>query len=130
MKKIIKSLIAISVLSSSFAMAEVSVIVNAANNSNIDKDAISNIFLGKDKSMKPVDLNNTSKDTFYEKITGKSQAQIKSYWSGLVFTGKGTPPKSFDSPQEVIDYVKGNPEGIGYIPKENIDASVKVILDI
>lgn len=130
MKKIIKSLIAVSIFASSAAMAEISIIVNSANNSNIDKSTISNIFLGKDKSMKPINLNGTSKDEFYEKITGKSPSQVKSYWSGLVFTGKGSPPKDIDTPQSVIDYVKSNPDGIGYIPKENVDSSVKVILDI
>lgn len=130
MKKLIKCIVLSSMFTTSIAMADISVIVNNDSNVNINKEAISNIFLGKDKSMKPVDLNTVSKDEFYEKTTGKTQSQIKSYWSGLVFSGKGTPPKSFDNVQDVIDYVKTNKDSIGYIPKESLDSSVKSILDI
>lgn len=34
--------------------------------------------------------------TFYREIAGKTLPQINSYWTTLIFTGKGKPPRSID----------------------------------
>jgi ABC-type phosphate transport system substrate-binding protein len=131
MKKIGKVLLAtIAIMTTAIAQAEVVVIVNTASSASLDKASISNIFLGKDKSFKAVDLSDSTKDDFYQKLSGKNESQMKSYWSGLVFTGKGTPPKSFDSAQAVIDHVKSDPSHIGYIPASAVSSDVKVILNL
>jgi hypothetical protein len=64
---------------------------------------------------------------FNEKILNKTSSQMKAYWSKLVFTGKGTPPKELLSDKEVIDLVSKNPNMIGYIQKESVTAAVKVV---
>ncbi|MCJ8170889.1 phosphate ABC transporter substrate-binding protein [Atopomonas sediminilitoris] len=115
-----------------FAHAEVAVIVNAGSSAAPDKGAVSNIFLGKDKSLKPVDQKNwgPAKESFYSGVTGKNEAQLKSYWSGLVFTGKGTPPKSVDSDAAVVSEVGGNADAIGYVDAAAINDSVKVLFTL
>lgn len=123
-------------MASSVAFAEISVIVSANNpNANIDKNTVSKIFLGKTKSFPdgsqavPVDQNEGSatRATFNEQVLNKSDSQLKSYWSRLIFTGKGTPPKESGTDAEVKALVANNPNIIGYIDSAAVDASVKVV---
>ncbi|SEK41753.1 hypothetical protein SAMN05216214_102191 [Atopomonas hussainii] len=114
------------------ASAEVAVIVAASSGASPDKGAVANIFLGKDKSLKPIDQKSwtPAKDAFYSNVVGKNEAQLKSYWSGLVFTGKGTPPKSVDSDAAVVGEVAGSGEAIGYVDSAAVNDSVKVLFTL
>lgn len=116
------------------AFAEVAVIVNPANGSAIDADAIKKIYLGKSKSfddgtkVNPVNQDgNSIADEFNDKVVGKSGSQLNAYWSKLVFTGKGTPPEKLSNDQAVIDFVSSNADGIGYIDSAKVTDSVKVV---
>ncbi|SMF55111.1 hypothetical protein SAMN02745866_03535 [Alteromonadaceae bacterium Bs31] len=122
------------VLFSQFANAETAVIVHPSNGVSLDKDSIGKIFLGKAKSFPggesvlPVNQKEGSdiRTGFDETVLGKSSSQIKAYWSKLMFTGKGQPPKEVSS-AEVKSLVAGNPATIGYIDASEVDASVKVV---
>jgi ABC-type phosphate transport system substrate-binding protein len=123
-------------LVSSLALAETAVIVSASNgNTSIDKTTVSKIFLGKSKSFPdgsqavPVDQGDgsTIRNLFNSQILGKSDSQLKSYWSRLIFTGKGTPPKQVGNEGEVKKLVANNPNTIGYIDASTVDNSVKVL---
>ncbi len=84
------------------------------------------IFLGKKKSWE-----NGSKITFatlserdvhqgfLKKFIKKSPSQYKIYWKKLVFTGKGTAPKSYDKENGIIDFVAATPGAVGYIGSES-----------
>lgn len=116
------------------ALAEVAVIVNPANSSALDADAIKKIYLGKSKSfdngtkVNPVNQDgNSIADEFNDKVVGKSGSQLNAYWSKLVFTGKGTPPEKLSNDQAVIDFVSSNADGIGYIDSAKVTDSVKVV---
>jgi len=67
---------------------------------------------------------------FYSKITDKSASQIKSTWSRLTFSGKGTPPKEVSNSADVKKQVSSNLSDIGYIEKSAVDGSVKVLYTI
>lgn len=123
-------------LASSLASAEISVIVSTNNsNENIDQATVSKIFLGKSKSFPdgsqavPVDQDDGSaaRNTFNSTVLGKSSSQLKSYWSRLIFTGKGTPPKQSGDDAAVKKLVADNPNIIGYVDSSAVDASVKVV---
>ncbi|MEI8706026.1 phosphate ABC transporter substrate-binding protein [Pseudoalteromonas sp. B62] len=116
------------------ASAEVAVIVNASNTSNLDADTIKKIYLGKSKSfdngakVNPVNQNgNSVADEFNDKVVGKSSSQLNAYWSKLVFTGKGTPPEKLDNDQAVLDFVAANNDAIGYVDSAKVNGSVKVV---
>ena len=64
---------------------------------------------------------------FYNKLTGRSQSQIKAYWARLMFTGKGRPPDDGKNDEEIKAIVSGNVKFIGYIDAASVDDSVKVI---
>lgn len=123
-------------LASSIASAEISVIVSANNpNTTMDQTTVAKIFLGKAKSFPdgtqalPVDQDDGSatRDGFNSTVLGKSASQLKSYWSRLIFTGKGTPPKQSGDNAGVKGLVANNPNIIGYIDSSAVDASVKVV---
>lgn len=135
MKKLISivSILLASVLSQSVS-AEIAVIVHPDNAAEISKSDVSKIFLGKAKKFPggetamPVTQEAGVKDEFNDKVLSKSSAQVKAFWSKLVFTGKGTPPKELASDDEVKNMVSKNPNLIGYIDVSAVDDSVKVVL--
>jgi hypothetical protein len=67
---------------------------------------------------------------FYTKVTGKDQAQLKAYWSRLVFTGKGLAPKEFPDVAALKKALAADPDAIGYADCAAADASVKVLLKL
>lgn len=116
--------------------AEVAVIVSASNsNANMSDKDIAKLFLGKSKSFPdgsqaiPVDQNagSAARSSFQDKVLGKSDSQLKSYWSRLIFTGKGTPPKESGDDAAIKSLVASNPNTIGYIDASAVDDSVKVL---
>lgn len=135
--KIFKSLCSIVIVSfATFASAEISVVVSANNpNNSIDQATVGKIFLGKTKSFPdgsqavPVDQDDgaAAREAFNSTVLGKSASQLKSYWSRLIFTGKGTPPKQSGNDAAVKQLVANNPNIIGYIDSSAVDASVKVV---
>lgn len=123
--------------SANIAYAETAVIVSSANaNSAMDSNVISRIYLGKSSSFPsgdqaiPVDQNEGSatRDAFNDSVLGKNSSQLKAYWSRLIFTGKGTPPKEVGDDAAVKNLVAANPNMIGYIDSAAVDDTVKVVL--
>lgn len=119
------------------ASAEVVVVV-AANSpvTSITASQAADIFLGKAKELPgggaavPVDLQEGSseRDEFYTSVAGKSAAQMKAYWSKIIFSGKGQPPEEVADSASVKKLVAGNPNAIGYIDKAAVDGTVKAVL--
>ncbi len=119
--------------------AEVAVIVHpSAGFDSLTEDDVSLLFLGKSKSFPngsaatPVNQNEGSavRDKFNEGVCKKNASQYKAYWSQLVFTGKGTPPKDAGDDAAVKAAVAANPAMIGYIDAGAVDASVKVVFKV
>lgn len=132
----LKTIVFASLLTGAAVQAEVAVIISASNaNTSLDKDTISRIFLGKSKNFPdgsqavPVDQDagTASREAFNGTVLGKSSSQLKAYWSRLIFTGKGTPPKESGNDAAVKDLVAKNPNLIGYVDSSAVDGSVKVV---
>lgn len=117
------------------AVAEVAVIVHPSVGAAVDADTIARLFLGKAKglddgtAMVPINLAADSPTTaeFNKNVLGKSASQLKAYWSQLVFTGKGSPPKELATDAEVLALVAANPNLIGYIDAAAATSAVKVV---
>jgi len=60
-------------------------------------------------------------------VLGKSDQALRNYFKTLVFTGKGSMPKSFPSDAEIIKYVAKTPGAIGYVSASTDAAGVKKI---
>lgn len=122
-------------LCSGMAFADVAVIVNPNNGDTLDKDTISRLFLNKAKAFPngtksvPYALSegNAIADEFNGKVLNKTAAQLTAFWSKLVFTGKGQPPKALLNDAEVIAAVAGSAEAIGYVDASSVNDSVRVV---
>mgnify|MGYP003304439421 CR=1 FL=1 len=116
------------------AWSEVSIIVHPSADVTASGADIAKLYLGKSKSLAgtkviPINLEsgNAARDEFNGTVLKKSDSQLKSYWSRLVFTGKAQPPKDVGSEADAIELVKNNPNMIGYVSSGAVVDGVKVI---
>ena len=125
----------LTIMNMSHAIADVAVVVHPTNDSTFDEGTIKKIFLGKTKSYTNgrsailISPSNTdiAVEEFNSKVLGKSNSQVKAYWSKILFTGKGTPPQEMDSNGAVISSVASNPDAIGYVDASAVTSDVKVV---
>jgi len=135
MKFIKYTMLSLLTVLSSLAFSENAVIVNAANTDSIDQGMVKKIFLGKLKkfpsgaSIIPVNISagDATRDGFDNGVLGKSPKQMKSYWSKLVFTGKGNPPQEVASVADMLQLISSNPDSIGYVPADQVGDGVTVL---
>ncbi|MEJ7806056.1 MAG: phosphate ABC transporter substrate-binding protein [Telluria sp.] len=73
-------------------------------------------------------VGSPERDEFYSKVAAKTRPLVKAYWTKMIFTGRGQPPKEIGGSAAVRKMVADNPSLIGYIDKSALDASVKTVL--
>ncbi|HUO43753.1 MAG TPA: phosphate ABC transporter substrate-binding protein [Burkholderiales bacterium] len=119
------------------AMGDVVAVVSIKNpTTSLTANQVVDIFLGRTSRFPngapavPIDQAESSRarDEFYARFAGKSTAQMKAYWSKIIFTGRGQPPREAPNSAEVKKLLADNPQAIGYIEKSAVDGSVKVLL--
>jgi len=113
------------------------VIVNASNPvSTLSKDEVAKLFLKKTiawqsgQSASPVELPATAKvrEAFAREVLNKSVAQVRSYWQQQIFSGRDVPPPEKPNEDEVLAFVRANPNAIGYVSRTaNMGRGVKVV---
>lgn len=104
----------------------------------LSAEELSGIFLGTAKSFPngekavPIDqkAGTDPYSGFYQRVAGKTDAQMKAYWSRIMFTGKGQPPQEVGDGAAVKKLVAANPNMVGYIDVSLVDASVRVIAEV
>jgi ABC-type phosphate transport system substrate-binding protein len=118
------------------AMADVVAVVSARSSvTTLSRNQLLDIFLGRANRYPdgtpalPLDQaeGSTLRDEFYTKVAGQSSAQIKAYWSKIIFTGRGQPPPTVANDMEVKKRIRDNPAAIGYIDRAMVDDSVRVV---
>lgn len=116
------------------AKAEIVVVVAKSSSiANLTEREIRRIFLSKSRRLngnrvQPFELSNADfKAQFYEKVAGKNLRQLNSYWTTLIFTGKGKPPKNVDKAEALLNALSDNPSAIAYMPVEYLDDRLKVV---
>jgi ABC-type phosphate transport system substrate-binding protein len=73
-------------------------------------------------------VGSLERDQFYLRVAGKTPALLKVYWSKMVFTGRGQPPRELAGSAAVRRAVAEDPALIGYIEREALDPSVRPVL--
>ena len=73
-------------------------------------------------------VGSPERDQFYQRVAGKTPALLKVYWSKMVFTGRGQPPRELAGSAAVRRAVAEDPALIGYIEREALDPSVRPVL--
>ncbi len=137
--KIFKQSIATLLLSMfclSSTLAEVVVVVHSSININsISKSDLGRIFLGKSDQLpdgtkvKPLNQIFASpiRTEFDRNLLGKSEGQMKNYWSRQMFSGEGTPPEEVNGDLDVLAKIAADPTVIGYIDNSAANDSLKVL---
>lgn len=67
-------------------------------------------------------------DAFVRGYLGRDAEEMRIYYQGLVFTGKGLMPKELHSDAEVVAYVSGRSGAIGYVSSETDTVGVKMLM--
>jgi ABC-type phosphate transport system substrate-binding protein len=118
---------------------ELVVIVSSKSPVNsLRQEQVADIFLGQVASLPGVSevvavdqvLGSPERDEFYSKVTSKTRPLVKAYWTKMIFTGRGQPPKEVASSAAIRKMVADNPGLIGYIDKSALDPSVKAVLAV
>jgi len=124
---------------SSVSQAGIAVVVSLDNTTQtMSIEEVRRLFLKKNKNFKtgvkaePLDQGNENevRKIFYKKVVNKGPSQLTSYWSRMIFTGKGTPPKVVGNDENIINSVSKNVNAIGYIDSASVDKRVKVLLTV
>ncbi|MGJ8679320.1 phosphate ABC transporter substrate-binding protein [Paraglaciecola sp.] len=136
-KTLYKSVIGIAIgCSIAFSsLAEIVVVVHPSNDAALDKKSVQRIFLGKSnkfsggKEAIPINQvpSSSTRNSFDSDTLGRSSSQVSAYWSKLVFTGKGIPPKEVDNDAAVISVIADNQNAIGYVDSAAVTGAVKAI---
>jgi ABC-type phosphate transport system substrate-binding protein len=123
-------------LGSAVVKADVVAVVSAKSPiTALDKSQVADLFLGKTgrfpNGVQAVPIDQAEgfavRDEFYEKVLARTAAQMKAYWSKIIFTGRGQPPPSVSSDVEMKKRISENPAAIGYIDRSLVDNSVRVV---
>jgi len=124
------------VLTTHYTQADIVVVMSAKSNvTNLSKDNVSAIFLGKTATLPdgiqavPIeqDAGQAAYKEFHRLVTEKSDAQLNAYWAKMVFSGKGNPPREVANNDEVLKIIVANPSMIGYLDKLAVNRTVKVV---
>lgn len=118
-----------------FSNAEVVMVVHPSNTATIDGTVVKRIFLGKTSKFSsgsevlPINQvpGTPARTSFDSDTIGRSSTQVAAYWSKLVFTGKGIPPKEVNDDAAVIALISSNQNAIGYVDSASVTDAVKAI---
>ncbi len=138
MKKIIICLLVLAGLSSGTALADILIIANKdVPDAELSQKDVGKMFLGKlrqwsdHSKIRPVTVKMPAvRETFFREYLNKSVAKYNAYWKRMIFTGKGVPPKSFDTEAGLIDYVSKTGGAIGCVSPEGIPDGSKSMIRI
>jgi len=89
--------------------------------------------LGDGSRVEPViSKGGAAHETFVKQYLGKTESDLQNYYRSLVFTGKGSMPKTVGSDTEIAAYVARTRGAIGYVSSETSTQGVKTlsILDL
>jgi len=115
--------------------ADIKVIANSnVGASALSAEELKGVFLGTKTSLsngshvEPVLLKSGPvHEAFLKEYVGKSDSALITYYRSLVFTGKGTIPKTFASDAEVVSFVGKTKGAIGYVGAGASTASVRTL---
>ncbi|NVK23408.1 MAG: phosphate ABC transporter substrate-binding protein [Gammaproteobacteria bacterium] len=131
----LRSLLLSSLFISSSVFAELVVVVGKDSKINsLDESTVENIFLSRTNrypdgsKAKPIELkNNNYRREFYTRLTGKSPRQLSAYWTTLIFSGKGKPPKKLDDINMVLEIAEVDTGMITYLDASLVTDDLKVV---
>jgi ABC-type phosphate transport system substrate-binding protein len=64
--------------------------------------------------------------SFVQRYVGRSAVQFANHWRRMVFTGEGRAPKRLATERDVIEFVAGNTNAVGYVGAATAESLEKV----
>lgn len=116
------------------------IVVIVSSNSTVKaltRNHIEDIFLGRvqhypdGQRAVPIDQAEDSavRERFNLEILARTSAQVRTLWSRILFTGRGRPPRSVGTCEEVLQAVAADVYAIGYIERRFVNDSVVVVFE-
>jgi len=109
-------------------------------NQNIDMPSIDDaelrrLFLGKSRRLPngaraALAAYGPDSSFFNSRILGRSDAEVSAAWSRLRFSGRTPPPRIFDNPQAVAQYVRNTSNALAYMPASADHSGLRVITNV
>lgn len=104
---------------------------------SLTRSQVEDIFLGRTQQFPdgqravPIDQAERSdtRERFNLEILDRTSAQVRAHWSRILFTGRGRPPRSVVSSQEVLRVLATEAQGISYMERRFVDDSVVVVFE-
>jgi ABC-type phosphate transport system substrate-binding protein len=115
--------------------ADIKVIANSSvGATSVSSDELKGVFLATKSSLsdgshvEPVLLKSGAvHEAFLKEYVGKTDSALETYYRSLVFTGKGSMPKTLATDAEVVAFVEKSKGAIGYVGAATSTASAKVL---
>lgn len=129
-------MIAVVVLASVYVFAgDAKVIANPnVTTTSVSADDLRSVFLEEKNSfsdgahVEPVlQKSGAAHEAFVKDYLGKNDSVLQTYYRSLVFTGKGSMPKTVGSDAEVVAYVAKTKGAVGYVSASASTEGVKVL---
>ena len=136
MKRLLYLLLgALAISTATASAADIKVIANSSvGASSVSTDELKGVFLATKSSLsdgshvEPVLLKSGAvTEAFLKEYVGKSDSALETYYRSLVFTGKGSMPKTLATDAEVVAYVEKTKGAIGYVGAGTSTAGAKVL---
>lgn len=117
------------------AAADIKIIANSSvGASSVSTEELKAVFLatrnslGDGSHVEPVlEKGGVAHDAFLKQYIGKTDAALETYYRSLVFTGKGSMPKTLAGDAEMVSYVAKTKGAIGYVSGGASTAGVKTL---
>jgi hypothetical protein len=131
---LLATLVLISTMALSAEKSPIAVVVSEQSPiKEMNKSDIAAIFMGQLASLQaahsliPLDSEESElRDMFYQMLLGRSNNQMRAYWSRMVFVGQGKPPTKATR-DNLQNKIPGPPPAISYVPANEVGAGLKVI---
>jgi len=100
----------------------------------LENQQIANIFLTRTNrypnghKATPIELSHSQiRESFYQQISGKTPTQLMAYWTTLIFSGKGKPPRGFGDIHSLITRLENSPGSISYLSLSQVTDDLKIV---
>ncbi len=130
-----KNLLAFFLVGVSACFAEVVIVANPSVKATaVSADELKQVFLGSKATLgdgsavEPVlAQSGAAHEAFLKAYVGKSDPALRNHFKSLVFTGKGSMPKSFATDAEIVAFVAKTKGAIGYLAAAPSTGGVKLL---
>lgn len=120
---------------SQIVVAEAAIVVVVRKDSSLvqlSRDEVAALFLGKTRSSNDIPLtpfdskDNSLRERFYQAVAEMNGLRLKAYWSRIVFSGQGRPPREV-SVSEVSTTLMEQSDALIYLPADQVAPDMKIV---